>query len=168
MSCARFFLKKEKLLYINAALSNTKLFQTAVKKSPSNNTFRSLHHQSWFYMCVMPRMCWARLSGCHPQHTGTKRCNRDQSKQRISQSICSAVHSATISCRHFNVSIGQVDEHAGKNSIFLPDELLNHLRDGWLSEKNPYPFYLLSFIGHCLSGHQKRDRQIGEEEKEGE
>lgn len=69
-----------------------------------------------------------------------------------------AAHSATISCRRFNVSIGQVDEHAGKNSIFLPDELLNHLGDGRLSEKNPYPFYLLSFIGHCLSGHQKIDR----------
>lgn len=69
--------------------------------------------------------------------------------------MCSAVHSATISCRRFNVSIGQVDKHAGKNSIFLPDELLNHLGDGRLSEKNPFPFYLLSFIGRCLSGHQK-------------
>lgn len=68
---------------------------------------------------------------------------------------CSTVRSAPISCPHFNVSIGQVDEHAGKNSIFLPDELLNHLGDGWVSEKNPYPFYLLSFIGRCSSGHQK-------------
>lgn len=76
--------------------------------------------------------------------------------------MCSAVHSAMISCRGFNVSIGQVDEHAGKNSIFLPDELLNHLGDGRLSEKNPYPFYLLSFIGHCLSGHQKIDRGVRE------
>lgn len=71
----------------------------------------------------------------------------------------SAVHSATISCRHFNVSIGQVDEHAGKNSIFLPDELLNHLGDGRLSEKNPYPFYLLSFIGHCLLRSSKNRRR---------
>lgn len=77
--------------------------------------------------------------------------------------MCSAVHSATISCRHFNVSIGQVDEHAGKNSIFLLDELLNHLGDGRLSEKNPYPFYVLSFIGHCLSGHQKIDRVVRRE-----
>lgn len=74
--------------------------------------------------------------------------------------MCSAVHSATISCRRFNVSIGQVDEHAGKNSIFLLDELLNHLWNGRLSEKNPYPFYLLSFSGHCLSGHQKIDKGV--------
>lgn len=67
-----------------------------------------------------------------------------------------AVHSATISCRRFNVSIGQVDEHAGKNSIFLPDELLNHLGDGRPSEKNPFPFYLLSLLGHWLAGHQKK------------
>lgn len=81
--------------------------------------------------------------------------------------MCSAVYSATISCRHFNVSIGQVDEHAGKNSIFLPDELLNHLGDGRLSEKNPYPFYLLSFIGHCLLGHQKIDRGVRGKGREG-
>lgn len=68
-----------------------------------------------------------------------------------------AVHSATISCRRFNVSIGQVDEHARKNSIFLPDELLNHLGDGRPSEKNPFPFYLLSLLGHWLAGHQKKE-----------
>lgn len=72
-----------------------------------------------------------------------------------------AVHLATISCRRFNVSIGQVDEHAGKNSIFLPDELLNHLGDGRPSEKNPFPFYLLSLLGHWLAGHQKKKTAKG-------
>lgn len=74
--------------------------------------------------------------------------NRDQLSRTGSLSVCSAVHSAKISCPHFNVSTGQVDKHAGKNSIFWPDELLNHLGDGRLSEKNPFSFYLLSFIGH--------------------
>lgn len=75
--------------------------------------------------------------------------------------MCSVVYSAMISCRHFNVSIGRIDGHTGKNSIFLPDELLNHLGTvDWMRKIHNYFTFFLSFISCCLSGHQNSEKGI--------
>lgn len=69
-----------------------------------------------------------------------------------------ATQRPTICCRRFNVSMVRVDERGGKNSIFLPDELLHHLGR---SRENPFPFYLLSLwlVGGQLAGHQQKENK---------
>lgn len=66
-----------------------------------------------------------------------------------------ATQRPAICCRHFNVSMVQVDDRGRKNSIFLPDELLHHLGR---SQENPFPFYLLSLWlgGGQLAGKKKK------------
>lgn len=65
-----------------------------------------------------------------------------------------ATQQPTICCRRFNVSMVRVDDRSGKNSIFLPDELLHHLGR---SQENPFPFYLLSLrlVSGQLAGEKK-------------
>lgn len=83
--------------------------------------------------------------------------------RRASDTVQNVVHFTMISCQHFKVSIGHINEHTGKNSIFLPDELLNHLGDGWLSEKNPFPFYrCLSVTSQVIKNIVRRREGAGE------
>lgn len=70
-----------------------------------------------------------------PRESGINAAAEDRSR------CPAATQRPTICCRRFNVSMARVDDRGGKNSIFLPDELLHHLGR---SQENPFPFYLLS------------------------